>query len=206
MGVLIKAFLSHKLRPLLKQRGYVKKGNSFLRENGEMIYIINIQGSSLFSWEGKETFYVNVGIVSTSVERAVGHICSIKETSPSNLLFSQVYLRANQLLPLENSDYVIDTIDNFDNTDKCLEDIVQVDERFNQIKCVEDLYDLLYKSTGSRDVWERTYMRYWAKTGDWKRFDHFYEMNSQFCQANRLNTSLMQELESLCLEFGHRKV
>ena len=66
---------------------------------------------------------------------------------------------------------------------KCLDDIVQVDERFNQIKCVEDLYDLLYKSTGSRDVWERTYMRYWAKTGDWKRFDHFYEMNSQFCFA-----------------------
>ena len=53
MGVMIKDFLSHELRPVLKQRGYVKKGNSFLRENGEMIYIINIQGSSLFSWEGK---------------------------------------------------------------------------------------------------------------------------------------------------------
>jgi hypothetical protein len=43
MGVLIKDFLSQKLRPVLKQRGYVKKGNSFLRENGEMIYIINIK-------------------------------------------------------------------------------------------------------------------------------------------------------------------
>ena len=94
MGVLIKDFLSNKLRPVLKQLGYVKKGNSFLRQSDDMVFIINIQGSSLFSWEGNETFYVNVGIVSTAVENAVGHVCSIKETSPSNLLFSQVYLRA----------------------------------------------------------------------------------------------------------------
>ena len=206
MGVLIKDFLSHKLRPVLKQRGYVKKGNSFLRENGEMIYIINIQGSSLFSWEGKETFYVNVGIVSTSVERAVGHVCSIKETSPSNLLFSQVFFRAHDLLPLENHEYTIDVIDNFDNTDKCLEDIIQVDERFNQIKCVEDLYVLLFKSLGSQSRWKPTYMRYWAMTGDWQRFDRIYEETSHFCKANRIETSFMKELESLCHEYGHKPV
>lgn len=203
MGVLTKDFLSHKLRPLLKQRGYVNKGNYFLHEQGEMIYIINIQGSSLFSWKGKETFYINVGIVSSRIERAVGHICSIKETSPSILLFSQVHLRANQLLPLENSEYTIDIIDNFDNTGKCIEDIAQIDERFCQIKCIEDLYDLLFKSLGSRSKWEPTYMRYWAMIGDWKRFDHFYEMNSQFCKANKVITSLMNELVSLCQEYDH---
>ena len=206
MGALIKDFLSHKLRPLLRQRGYVKKGNSFLRESGEMIYIINIQGSSLFSWKGKETFYVNVGIVSTRVERAVGHSCSIKETSPSDLLFSQVHLRADQLLPLENSEYTIDTIDPFDITDKCLKDIVQVDGRFCQIKYIEDLYDLLFKSLGSQSRWKPTYMRYWAMTGEWKRFDLFYEMTSRFCKANRIKTSLMKELESLCKEYGHEPV
>ena len=45
MGALIKDFMSNKLRPVLKPRGYVKKGNSFLRQSGDMIYIINIQGS-----------------------------------------------------------------------------------------------------------------------------------------------------------------
>ena len=77
MGALIKDFMSNKLRPVLKPRGYVKKGNSFLRQSGDMIYIINIQGSC-WNWERNETFYVNVGIVSTAVENAVGHACSIK--------------------------------------------------------------------------------------------------------------------------------
>ena len=48
MGVLTKDFISNKLKPLLKQRGYVKKGNYFLRQSGDMIYIINIQGLVYF--------------------------------------------------------------------------------------------------------------------------------------------------------------
>lgn len=201
MGVLIKDFLSNKLRPVLKQLGYVKKGNSFLRQSDDMVFIINIQGSSLFSWEGNETFYVNVGIVSTAVENAVGHVCSIKETNPSNLLFSQVYLRAEQIVPLENSSY---TISDTDNADKCLDDIILVNEKFSQIKHIEDLYPWLFISFGSRRIWESTFMRYWAMTGDWDRFDKILEKDEQFCKNNKTETASMKEWKSLCREYGHK--
>ena len=130
MGALIKDFLSNKLRPVLKPRGYVKKGNSFLRQSDDIIYIINIQGSC-WNWEGDETFYVNVGIVSAAVENAVGHACSIKETSPSKLLYSQVNLRAEDIVPIKNKSY---TISDTENAEQCLSDIILVDEQFNQIQ------------------------------------------------------------------------
>ena len=179
MGALIKDFLSNKLRPVLKQRGYVKKGNSFLRQSGDMIYIINIEGSSLFSWEGNETFYVNVGIVSTKVENAVGHVCSIKETSPSKLLFSQVNLRVNDLIPLESDSY---TISETENADKCLCVITQVDEKLNQIKSTEDLYPLLCKSYASKCAWESTFMKYWAMNGGKDKFDKIFEEHDRWCK------------------------
>ncbi len=190
MGALIKDFLSNKLRPVLKQRGYVKKGNSFLRQSGDMIYIINIQGSSLFSWDGNETFYVNVGIVSTKVENAVGHVCSIKETSPSTLLFSQVNLRADVLIPLESDSY---TISETENADQCLYDIIQVDEKLNQIKNTEDLYPLLCKSFTSKYAWESTFMKYWAMNGGRDKFDKILEENAQLCKEKGMETLPMKE-------------
>ena len=199
MGALIKDFLSNKLRPVLKQRGYVKKGNSFLRQIDDMIYIINIQGSC-FSWEGNETFYVNVGIVSTAVENAVGHACSIKETSPSKLLYSQVNLRAEELVPIKNKSY---TISETENADQCLSDTILVDERFSQIRCIEDLYPLLSKSHASRCIWESTYMRFWAMNGDWTKFDKLLEEHARWCKEKGIETLSMKEGKSLCQEYGH---
>ena len=199
MGALIKDFMSNKLRPVLKPRGYVKKGNSFLRQSGDLIYIINIQGSC-FSWEGNETFYVNVGIVSTAVENAVGHACSIKETSPSKLLYSQVNLRAEELVPIENKSY---TISETENADQLLSDIILVDEKLSQIKCIEDLYPLLSKSFASRSIWESTYLRYWAMNGDWDRFDKLLEEHARWYKEKEIETMSLKEGKALCQEFGH---
>ena len=199
MGALIKDFLSNKLRPVLKPRGYVKKGNYFLRQSGDIIYIINIQGSC-YSWEGNETFYVNVGIISTAVENTVGHVCSIKETSPSNLLYSQVNLRAGQLIPLENKSYAISETE---KADQCIDDIILVDERLRQIQCTEDLYPLLFKSHTSY-IWESTYLRYWAMNGDWDRFDRILEKHALFCKKNEIETVTLKELKSLCQEYKHK--
>ena len=199
MGALIKDFMSNKLRPVLKPRGYVKKGNSFLRRSGDLIYIINIQGSC-FSWEGNETFYVNVGIVSTAVENAVGHACSIKETSPSKLLYSQVNLRAEELVPIENKSY---TISETENADQCLSDIILVDEKLSQIKCIEDLYPLLSKSFASRSIWESTYLRYWAMNGDWDRFDKLLEEHARWYKEKEIETMSLKEGKALCQEYGH---
>lgn len=200
MGALIKDFLSNKLRPVLKLRGYVKKGNSFLRQSGDIIYIINIQGSS-WNWEGNETFYVNVGIVSTAVENAVGHACSIKETSTSKLLYSQVSLRAEELVPIKNKSY---TISETENADQCLSDIILVDEQFNQIQCIEDLYPLLSKSYGSKPIWESTYMRFWAMNGDWAKFDKILDEHARWCKEKEIETLLMKEGKSLCQKYGHK--
>ena len=200
MGALIKDFLSNKLRPVLKPRGYVKKGNSFLRQSGDMIYIINIQGSC-WNWDRNEMFYVNVGIVSTSVENAVGHACSIKETSPSKLLFSQVNLRAEELVPIKNKSY---TISETENADQCLSDIILVDEQFNQIQCIEDLYPLLSKSYASRPIWESTYMRFWAMNGDWAKFDKLLDEHARWCKEKEIGTLLMKEGKSLCQKYGHK--
>ena len=200
MGALIKDFMSNKLRPVLKPRGYVKKGNSFLRQSGDMIYIINIQGSC-WNWDRNEMFYVNVGIVSTSVENAVGHACSIKETSPSRLLFSQVNLRAEELVPIKNKSY---TISETENADQCLSDIILVDEQFRQIQCIEDLYPLLSQSFASRCIWESTYMRYWAIKGDWDKFDKLLEEHARWYQEKGIETLSLKEGKSLCQEFGHK--
>ena len=201
MGALTKDFISNKLKPLLKQRGYVKKGNSFLRQSGDMIYIVNIQGSVFNSWHEHEEFFVNVGIVSTMVENAVGHTCSIKETSPSKLLFFQVNLRAEELVPIKNKSY---TISETENADQCLSDIILVDEQFNQIQCIEDLYPLLSKSYASRPIWESTYMKYWAMNGEWSRFDEILEDAAQFCKRNEIETLSMKEWKTLCQEYGHK--
>jgi hypothetical protein len=200
MGALIKDYLSNKLRPVLKPRGYVKKGNSFLRQSGDMIYIINIQGSC-FSSEGNETFYVNVGIVSTAVEKAVGHACSIKETSPSKLLFSQVNLRAEEFVPIKNKSY---TISETENADQCLSDLILVDEQFSQIQCIEDLYPLLSQSFASRCIWESTYMRYCAINGDWDKFDKLLEKHARWYQEKGIETLSLKEGKLLCQEFGHQ--
>lgn len=202
MGSIIKDFLSNKLRPVLKPRGYVKKGNFFLRQSGagDIIYIINIQGSC-WNWEGHETFYVNVGIVSAKVENAVGHACSMKETSPSKLLFSQVSLRAEQLVPIENESY---TISENENADQCLSDIILVDEQFNQIQCIEDLYPLLSKSYANRSIWESTYMRFWAMNGDWAKFDKILDEHARWCKEKEIETLSMKEGKSLCQKYGHK--
>ncbi len=201
MGILISDFLSNKLRPVMKSRGYAKKGNYFLRQSGGMIYIINIQGSSLFSWNANETFYVNVGIISTEVENIVGHLCSIKETSPSKLLFSQVNLRVAEIIPLESSSY---TISETENADQCIDDIIEVDERLRQIQCTNDLYPLLFKSFANKCIWESTYMRYWAINGEWDKFDKIFEIQARFCQENKIETTLMKEWKSLCLDYEHK--
>lgn len=201
MGVLTKDFISNKLKPLLKQRGYVKKGNYFLRQSGDMIYIINIQGSVFNSWHEHEEFFVNVGIISTMVENAVGHACSIKEISPANLLFYQVNLRAEELVPIENKSY---TISETENADQCLTDILLVDGKFNQIKSLEDLYPFLFISCASKHAWQSTYMKYWATNGEWDRFDKILEETAQFCKRNDIETSAMNEWESLCQEYEHK--
>ena len=201
MGVLIKDFLSNKLRPVLKSRGYLKKGNSFLRQNGDIIYIINIQGSSLFSWNGKETFYINIRILSLEVEDTVGHVCLIKKASPSTLLFFQVNLRAGEIIRLENSFY---TISETEKADQCINDIIMIDDRLCQIRSTEDLYPFLFKSSANKCIWKSTYMRYWAMKGNWDKFDKVFEEEARFCKENETETILMKECKSLCLDYGHK--
>lgn len=198
MGKLIKEFLSNKLKPLLKDLGYIKKGNSFLRQEGDMIFIINIQGSNLFSWKNHENLYINFGIISAEVERVVGRPCSITETTPSKLLFKQVNLRANDLPCIESDSYLLEEGSSYET---CINDIILLNKHFQQIKATEDLYELLEKS--SSNTWESTYMRYWALKGEWDRFDNILNKTIQFCEEHRTVTYGFKEYEALCAEFNH---
>jgi hypothetical protein len=144
MHELFNQLITEKVNPYLKSEGFKKKGLSFYKRTGDLIYLFNFQNSRGNSAE-QATFYINCGIHSTIVDKVLG----AKEKPEPKEYECYFRKRISALTNSSNDDFSIDKKTSIEKiaTD-VLKELATSIQFFNAINSTVELTDLMIERNG----------------------------------------------------------
>lgn len=160
MKELFNRLITEKVKPYLKSEGFEKKGLSFYKSSGDLIYLFNFQNSRGNSAD-QTTFYINCGIHSTTIDKVIG----AKENSEPKEYECYFQDRISALTNSSNDDFSIDKQTSIEKiaTD-ILKELTTAIQFYNAINSTVELTDLMIERNGLNNYSEL--FEYLLKTKD----------------------------------------
>lgn len=142
----LKIFVRDYMKPCLKEAGFSKKGMNFYRQRGDIVDVINFQGSSHNGW-GNSIFFLNYGMDSVEFWTQTGNTANLQPHYTtclySHRLFEGPDDRQNLRL-MENSVRVDFAL----FSKEILSELQQLLDQFEQVTTAQQLVSLAISTQG----------------------------------------------------------
>jgi hypothetical protein len=195
MELALKEVIKMHIHPLLKDKGFKKKGNYFYKKNDGFIYAIYFPIDREYTENGAY-FTVQFGIYSEALEEKLGREIKAFPKGYDFILNSNVLTHGGN----ENERYLLENMTNLDIFGKKMQDdLLQILAFFNQITSLETLMD--YCLEHNYLVHHEDLMRYLVLQHDEEKTQKYMlkikeKLDSIAANALRRYTEKMEQLKA----------